>query len=64
MNRLVEQGFVVSIANVVGPKSFKMGVHHLGIKEQEIVEVLQEEVCTIRTRKGSEVIETPIPCTN
>lgn len=36
----------------------------LGIKEQEIVEVLQEEVCTIRTRKGSEVIETPIPCTN
>jgi pilus assembly protein CpaB len=25
---------------------------------------LPEEVCTIRTRRGSEVIETKIPCTN
>ena len=36
----------------------------LGIKQQEIVEVEQERVCTIRTRKGADVIETPFPCTN
>ena len=36
----------------------------LGIKEQEIVAVEQERVCTLRTRKGTEVIEVPIPCTN
>jgi pilus assembly protein CpaB len=36
----------------------------LGIEAQEIVEVEQEEVCTIRTRKGGEVVEIPIPCTN
>jgi pilus assembly protein CpaB len=36
----------------------------LGIKQEEIVEVQQEEVCTVRTRKGSEVLEIPIPCTN
>lgn len=28
------------------------------------VERPEEEVCTIRTRRGAEVIETPIPCTN
>ncbi len=26
--------------------------------------VVRNEVCTIRTRRGAEVIETPIPCTN
>jgi pilus assembly protein CpaB len=36
----------------------------LGIKEQEVVEVQQEQVCTVRTRKGGEVVEIPIPCTN
>ena len=37
----------------------------LGIEEQ-VVEAAPEEkqVCTIRTRRGAEVIETPIPCTN
>jgi len=37
----------------------------LGI-EDEVVEAApaQKEVCTIRTRRGAEVIETPIPCTN
>lgn len=37
----------------------------LGIEEQ-IVEAApeREEVCTIRTRRGGEVFETPIPCTN
>jgi len=36
----------------------------LGIVEQEVVEVEAEKVCTIRNRKGSEVVEIPIPCTN
>lgn len=36
----------------------------LGIEQQEIVEVQQEQVCTVRTRKGGEVVEMPIPCTN
>ncbi|MEQ9258831.1 MAG: Flp pilus assembly protein CpaB [Roseovarius sp.] len=37
----------------------------LGIEEQ-VVEAApeREKVCTIRTRRGAEVIETPIPCTN
>lgn len=34
----------------------------LGIEEQAIVEVQQKRVCTVRTRKGAEIIETPIPC--
>lgn len=37
----------------------------LGITEQEIEEeVAKEKVCTIRTRRGAEVVELPIPCTN
>ncbi len=36
----------------------------LGIEEQEIVVVEEEKVCTIRNRKGGEVVEIPIPCTN
>jgi pilus assembly protein CpaB len=36
----------------------------LGIVQQEAVEVEAEEVCTIRNRKGGEVVEIPIPCTN
>lgn len=31
---------------------------------EKVVEVEKEEVCTIRTRKGGEMIEIPIPCTN
>lgn len=31
---------------------------------EEIVEVQQEEVCTVRTRKGGEMVDTPIACTN
>lgn len=27
-------------------------------------EVVEEKVCTIRTRRGAEVVEIPIPCTN
>lgn len=39
----------------------------LGIDEEvEVVEALPEveQICTVRTRKGSEVVETPIACTN
>lgn len=38
----------------------------LGIeaKEEKKVEVAEEKVCTIRTRRGAEVVEIPIPCTN
>ena len=38
----------------------------LGIVDEPVVEAktVEREVCTIRTRKGAEVIEIPIPCTN
>ena len=37
----------------------------LGITEAAApVAVEAEKVCTIRTRKGADVVETPIPCTN
>lgn len=37
----------------------------LGISTTEPVAVAEpEEVCTIRTRRGAEVVEIPIPCTN
>lgn len=37
----------------------------LGLAEEtEVVEAEPEKVCTIRTRRGSEVVEIPIPCTN
>lgn len=37
----------------------------LGIEEeQEVVEAEPQQICTIRTRRGAEVVEIPIPCTN
>ncbi|MAQ35815.1 MULTISPECIES: Flp pilus assembly protein CpaB [Thioclava] len=36
----------------------------LGIQKQEAKKVEKAEVCTIKTRKGTDVVETPIPCTN
>jgi len=37
----------------------------LGIEDQVVERApVAKEVCTIRTRRGAEVIETPIPCTN
>lgn len=36
----------------------------LGIVTEEVVEAEREEICTIRTRKGAEVVAIPIPCTN
>lgn len=31
---------------------------------EAVVEVEQEKICTVRTRKGGEAVEIPIPCTN
>lgn len=36
----------------------------LGIQKQEQKAQKSLEVCTIRTRRGAEVVEIPIPCTN
>lgn len=36
----------------------------LGIEVQERVQVERPQVCTIRTRRGNDVVEIPIPCTN
>ncbi len=34
----------------------------LGIQEQQVVQVQPDKVCTIKTRRGAEIIETPIAC--
>ena len=37
----------------------------LGIASREVkAEIEKKKVCTIRTRRGAEVVELPIPCTN
>ncbi|MGV6812030.1 MAG: Flp pilus assembly protein CpaB [Brevirhabdus sp.] len=36
----------------------------LGIVEKEVVQAAPEQTCSIRTRKGAEVVEIPIPCQN
>ena len=36
----------------------------LGITVQEEVEAEAERVCSIKTRRGADVVEIPIPCTN
>jgi pilus assembly protein CpaB len=37
----------------------------LGIeREAEVAQAEKQKVCTIRTRRGAEVVEIPIPCTN
>ncbi|MBY6048159.1 Flp pilus assembly protein CpaB [Vannielia litorea] len=36
----------------------------LGIQEKEVREVEVQRVCTTKVRKGAEVVEQPIPCTN
>ncbi len=35
----------------------------LGREERKVVNVARQQVCTVRTRKGAEIIETPIACT-
>lgn len=34
----------------------------LGIEEEKVAERAKEKVCTIKTRRGAEVVEIPIPC--
>lgn len=34
----------------------------LGIQERQIVEVVTEKVCSVKTRRGAEIIVTPIAC--
>ncbi|MEL6167200.1 MAG: Flp pilus assembly protein CpaB [Pseudomonadota bacterium] len=36
----------------------------LGIEREEVIEREEKRVCTIRTRRGAELVEIPIPCTN
>ncbi|PZX19683.1 pilus assembly protein CpaB [Palleronia aestuarii] len=36
----------------------------LGLKRESRVEVQRQEVCTVRTRRGSEVVEIPVTCRN
>ena len=36
----------------------------LGIEATKVVEIQEERECTIKTRKGGEVVEIAIPCTN
>lgn len=37
----------------------------LGVAEEsDVAAVEEEEICTIRTRRGAEVVNIPIPCTN
>ncbi len=36
----------------------------LGIEEEVVIVQEQERTCTIRTRRGGEIVEVPIPCTN
>jgi pilus assembly protein CpaB len=33
-------------------------------KPKEVIRQQEEEVCAIRTRRGSEVVMIPIPCTD
>jgi len=36
----------------------------LGLDMEQVVENQRPRVCTIRTRRAAEIVETPIPCTN
>lgn len=41
-----------------------LGIEEIIEEEPEIAVIEAPEVCTIRTRRGAETIEVPIPCTN
>lgn len=49
--------------SVVGPIEIDQN-DLLGIEAREIVQVEQKEACTIKTRRGAEVVIIDIPCTN
>ncbi|MGQ0566159.1 MAG: Flp pilus assembly protein CpaB [Gemmobacter sp.] len=52
-NDVSEAGFVEVDGNAL-----------LGIQEQAEAVIVEEKVCSIKTRKGADLVETPIPCTN
>jgi pilus assembly protein CpaB len=56
---------LVGSGNEVGTNKIEVdSASLLGIVAEEVAEVEAEKVCTIRNRKGNEVVEIPIPCTN
>jgi pilus assembly protein CpaB len=36
----------------------------LGVEEARVVEAPVEKVCTIKTRRGADIVEVPVACTN
>ncbi|TDL76313.1 Flp pilus assembly protein CpaB [Palleronia sediminis] len=60
----------LSLSLVGGADDVEVGVVEmdqrslLGIRDDPVPVVEKDEVCTIRTRRGNEVVEIPIPCTN
>ena len=55
------------MASAVNPPADAIALHglELGLGAIELApEAEEEKVCTIRTRRGAEVVEIPIPCTN
>lgn len=36
----------------------------LGIEEQKVVQAKEEQICTVRTRRGAETVEVPVACPN
>jgi pilus assembly protein CpaB len=36
----------------------------LGIEERRVVQAEEERICTIKTRKGAEIVEVPVACPN
>ena len=60
----VTEGKVVSLLVAKGDSVEVDQNQLLGIKAQEVVQVEEKQICTIKTRRGADVVETEIPCTN
>lgn len=56
---------LVGMQNTSDPGAIEIDRNKLlGIQVQEAVKVESERVCTVKMRKGTELVETPIPCKN
>ncbi|PYF11182.1 pilus assembly protein CpaB [Rhodobacter viridis] len=56
---------LVGMQNTSDPGAIEIDRNKLlGIQAQEAVKVEAERVCTVKMRKGTELVETPIPCKN
>ncbi|WP_444464060.1 Flp pilus assembly protein CpaB [Rhodobacter capsulatus] len=54
---------LVGMQNTADPGAIEIDRNKLlGIKAQEAVQIEAERVCTVKMRKGTELIEMPIPC--